>query len=53
MPKMIIQIPCLNEAETLGETLAALPRTVPGVDQVEVLVVDDGSAWSLLATQSF
>jgi glycosyltransferase involved in cell wall biosynthesis len=41
--KLIIQIPCLNEAETLPATLADLPRTIPGVDAVEVLVIDDGS----------
>jgi glycosyltransferase involved in cell wall biosynthesis len=41
--KLIIQIPCLNEAETLPTTLAALPREVPGFDEVEVLIVDDGS----------
>jgi glycosyltransferase involved in cell wall biosynthesis len=41
--KLVIQIPCLNEAETLPATLAALPRVVDGFDTVEVLVVDDGS----------
>jgi glycosyltransferase involved in cell wall biosynthesis len=41
--KLIIQIPCLNEAETLPKTLADLPRRVPGIDVIEVLVVDDGS----------
>jgi glycosyltransferase involved in cell wall biosynthesis len=41
--KLIIQIPCLNEAETLPATLADLPRTVPGFDAVELLVIDDGS----------
>ncbi len=41
--KIIIQIPCLNEELTLRETLADLPRAVPGVDCVELLVVDDGS----------
>jgi glycosyltransferase involved in cell wall biosynthesis len=41
--KLIIQIPCLNEADTLPATIADLPRTVPGVDLVELLVVDDGS----------
>ncbi len=41
--KLIIQIPCYNEAETLTETLAALPREIPGVDQVEILIIDDGS----------
>ena len=44
MTKLIIQIPCLNEAETLPETLAALPRRVDGVDVVEFLVIDDGSS---------
>lgn len=43
MVKLIIQIPCLNEEETLAETIGALPRHVEGVDKVEVLVVDDGS----------
>jgi glycosyltransferase involved in cell wall biosynthesis len=41
--KLIIQIPCFNEEHNLGETLAALPRHVPGFDSVETLVVDDGS----------
>ncbi|MFN8574375.1 MAG: glycosyltransferase family 2 protein [Gemmatimonadaceae bacterium] len=41
--KVIIQIPCLNEAKTLPATVAALPRTLPGVDEVELLIVDDGS----------
>jgi glycosyltransferase involved in cell wall biosynthesis len=41
--KLIIQIPCLNEASTLPATLADLPRRIPGVDEVEVLVIDDGS----------
>ena len=42
--KLIIQIPCFNEEEALPLTLAELPRTVPGVDEVEWLVVDDGSS---------
>jgi glycosyltransferase involved in cell wall biosynthesis len=41
--KLIIQIPCLNEASTLPATIADLPRVVPGIDVIEVLVVDDGS----------
>ncbi|RIK63307.1 MAG: glycosyl transferase [Planctomycetota bacterium] len=41
--KLIIQICCHNEAETLPGTLADLPRSVPGFDCVEWLVVDDGS----------
>ena len=43
MKKLIIQIPCLNEADTLPATIADLPRVVPGIDVVELLVVDDGS----------
>jgi glycosyltransferase involved in cell wall biosynthesis len=43
MSKLIIQIPCYNEEETLGITLSALPREVAGVDGVEWLIVDDGS----------
>jgi len=41
--KLIIQIPCLNEAETLPITLRDLPRRVPGFEAVEWLVIDDGS----------
>jgi glycosyltransferase involved in cell wall biosynthesis len=41
--KLIIQIPCFDEADSLPTTLSALPRTVPGFDSVEWLVIDDGS----------
>ncbi|PKO44125.1 MAG: glycosyl transferase [Betaproteobacteria bacterium HGW-Betaproteobacteria-22] len=41
--KLIIQIPCYNEAETLAITLAALPREVAGFSKVEWLIIDDGS----------
>ena len=41
--KLIIQIPCLNEAATLAVALAELPRSLPGFERVEWLVVDDGS----------
>jgi glycosyltransferase involved in cell wall biosynthesis len=41
--KLIIQIPCFNESKTLAETLADLPRAIPGVDTIEILIVDDGS----------
>jgi glycosyltransferase involved in cell wall biosynthesis len=41
--KLIIQIPCWNEQEQLPTTLAALPHELSGVDEVEWLVVDDGS----------
>jgi glycosyltransferase involved in cell wall biosynthesis len=43
MTKLIIQVPCYNEEATLPGTLAALPRSVKGVDLVEWLVIDDGS----------
>ena len=41
--KLVVQIPCLNEAESLPRALADLPRSIPGVDEIEVLVIDDGS----------
>ncbi|MBZ9681455.1 MULTISPECIES: glycosyltransferase family 2 protein [Mesorhizobium] len=44
LPKLIIQIPCYNEAETLATALSDLPRTVTGFDSVEWLVIDDGSS---------
>ena len=43
MKKLTIQIPCLNEADTLPETLRDLPQHVPGIDVIETLVIDDGS----------
>jgi len=42
--KLIIQIPCYNEHETLEETLGDLPRAIPGVDVIEYLIIDDGSS---------
>jgi glycosyltransferase involved in cell wall biosynthesis len=42
--KVIIQIPCYNEAGTLPQTLADLPRSLDGIDQVEWLIIDDGSS---------
>lgn len=41
--KLVVQIPALNEEETLAEAIAAIPRSIPGVRSVEVLVIDDGS----------
>ena len=42
--KLIIQIPCFNEAQTLPATVAALPRKIAGIDEIEYLIVDDGSS---------
>jgi glycosyltransferase involved in cell wall biosynthesis len=41
--KLFVQIPCLNEEETLPLVLATIPRDIPGIDEIEILVVDDGS----------
>ena len=41
--KLFIQIPCLNEEDTLPQTLADLPREIPGITSIEYLVIDDGS----------
>ncbi|MEM7590612.1 MAG: glycosyltransferase family 2 protein [Cyanobacteria bacterium P01_A01_bin.83] len=43
MMKLIIQIPCYNEEATLGLTLSELPRHLPGIDQIEWLIINDGS----------
>ena len=42
--KLIVQIPCLNEAATLPATMADIPRQIDGIDKVEILVIDDGSS---------
>ncbi len=41
--KLIIQIPCLNEEQTLAETLGDLPKSIEGIDEIETLIIDDGS----------
>ena len=41
--KLIIQIPCLNEEKTLPETLKDLPKSIHGIDDIEILIIDDGS----------
>ena len=40
--KLIVQIPVLDEADTIAEVIRDIPRTIEGVDSVEVLIVDDG-----------
>jgi len=41
--KLVVQIPCHNEAEALATTLSAVPRVIEGIDVVEIVVVNDGS----------
>ena len=41
--KLIVQIPCYNEETTLPQTVADIPRNIEGVDEIEILIVDDGS----------
>lgn len=43
MTKLIIQIPCWNEAKTLPDVVADLPTAIPGIDCIETVVIDDGS----------
>jgi len=40
--KLIVQIPCLNEEATLPATLRDIPREIPGIDKIEILIIDDG-----------
>ena len=41
--KLIVQIPAFNEAPTLQATIRDIPTTIPGIDTIELLVIDDGS----------
>ena len=41
--KLVIFVPCLNEEKTLPPTLKTIPKKIPGIDEIEVLIVDDGS----------
>lgn len=41
--KLVIQIPCLNEADNIQRVVADLPRQIPGIREIEILVIDDGS----------
>lgn len=47
--KLIIQIPCYNEEKTLPVTLGSLPRKMSGIDEIEWLVIDDGSTDNTVA----
>lgn len=41
--KLVIQIPCYNEEATLAQTLSELPKSIEGIDEIEILIIDDGS----------
>lgn len=41
--RLVIQIPCLDEADTLPATIGDLPTTLPGIDDIRIVVIDDGS----------
>lgn len=40
--KLLIMIPCLNEEETLPFVLKTIPKKIKGVDEIEILIIDDG-----------
>jgi len=41
--RLVVQVPCLNEEETLPSVLESIPKHIPGIDEIIVLVIDDGS----------
>ncbi|MGK2871559.1 MAG: glycosyltransferase [Alphaproteobacteria bacterium] len=41
--KLIVQIPCYNEEHSLPQTVRDIPRSIPRIDKVEILIIDDGS----------
>lgn len=41
--KLVVQVPCLNEEATLPLVLRSIPKKIPGIDDIEILVIDDGS----------
>ncbi len=40
--KLVVQVPCLNEEETLPLVLSTIPKEIPGTDGIVVLIIDDG-----------
>ena len=42
--RLVVQVPCLNEEETLPAVLSTIPKQIPGIDEIIVLVIDDGSS---------
>jgi glycosyltransferase involved in cell wall biosynthesis len=47
--RLVVQIPCLNEEETLPSVLRSIPRQIPGIDDIVILVIDDGSTDATVA----
>jgi glycosyltransferase involved in cell wall biosynthesis len=41
--KLIVQIPCLNEQDTIAKVIKQIPKQIDGIDQIEILIIDDGS----------
>jgi glycosyltransferase involved in cell wall biosynthesis len=41
--KLIVQVPCYNEEQTLPLVIGSIPRSIPGVDKIEMMIIDDGS----------
>ncbi len=41
--KLIVQVPCYNEEATLGLVINSIPRLIPGIDEIETMIIDDGS----------
>jgi glycosyltransferase involved in cell wall biosynthesis len=41
--RLVVQVPCLNEEETLPAVLSTIPKQIPGIDEIIVLIIDDGS----------
>ena len=41
--RLVVQVPCLNEEETLPDVLSTIPRSIPGIDEILILIIDDGS----------
>src|SRR6266545_2562617 len=41
--KLVVTIPALNEEKTIAQVIEGVPRKIPGVDEIEVIVVNDGS----------
>ncbi|MBN2407910.1 MAG: glycosyltransferase family 2 protein [Elusimicrobia bacterium] len=48
--KLVVQIPCFNEEETLQETVDGIPERFPGIDDIEIIVIDDGSTDNTVET---